>query len=66
MKNVEIKTEVFCDMKSDCLEPISMIDEKGYAYCAEHGQWRKSSMRCRKLTPTELKTILSGKPLAEY
>ena len=46
-----------------CSQPVSMIDEKGFVYCAKHGQDRKHSMRCRKLTPQELKKLESDQPI---
>lgn len=55
-----------CDMKDDCHEAVTHIDEKGFAYCDAHGKSRKTYMRCRKLTKTELKQLENGQPLKRY
>ena len=57
---------VSCDMATDCKEPITHIDIKGYIYCSAHGKERQSYQRCRKLTPAELKVIQAGEPLKDY
>jgi hypothetical protein len=59
-------TIVTCDMVEGCKEPIAYIDIKGYVYCRAHGIDRKDTCRCRRLTPKELRQILSGEPLARY
>jgi hypothetical protein len=59
--------KLHCDMKKDCENSVSYIDNKGFVYCAEHGQQRKASgVPSRKLSPAELSQLESGKPLAEY
>lgn len=47
---------------------VSMIGNKGYAYCAACGLVRRQSgyERVRKLTPKELRTLESGEPLKRY
>lgn len=55
-----------CDMKEDCTEPVSMIDQKGYAYCESHGMDRRGWIPCRKLRGWELRRLESGRPLARY
>lgn len=55
-----------CDMDRNCKEPVTHIDVKGYAYCQKHGEDRKQTCRCRKLTPAELNTLKAGQPLKEY
>lgn len=55
-----------CDGERGCVQPVSHIDEKGYAYCAAHGEGRKAHCRCRKLRPAELKRLEKGEPLTKY
>ncbi len=56
-----------CEWRSWCKAPVSHIDEKGYVYCAEHGAIRRRyGIRCRALSPAELATIRSGKPIERY
>jgi hypothetical protein len=56
-----------CDMVDGCTEPIAYIDHKGYIYCAKHGPERKGSgIRCRKLTPAELKQLQAGGTVSRY
>lgn len=56
-----------CGMRTGCLRPVTHIDEKGYVYCAEHGEQRHGSgIRCRKLKPWELNRILRGEALRKY
>lgn len=49
-----------CDMKLDCVAPVTHIDEKGFAYCRNHGTARKAYRRCRQLTPAERKALIAG------
>ena len=56
-----------CDMRKECSEPVTHVDDKGWVYCTKHGQDRKlSRIKCRKLTPSELRQLQSGKPLSSY
>lgn len=55
-----------CDMKCSCKEPITHIDNKGFIYCQSHGEQRKYSVPCRKLTKKELETLKSGQPIKSY
>lgn len=55
-----------CDMKSDCLNPITHIDNKGFVYCTECGKDRKLTHSCRKLRPWELKLIQAGRQVPSY
>lgn len=52
-----------CDMRKDCIAAVTHIDEKGYAYCKEHGKERKAVMHCRKITRGEMKTLLARQPI---
>lgn len=64
---MSIKNEkLHCDMRAACESPVTHLDEKGYVYCAEHGQIRKHSMRCRKLSHEEVRHLESGNPLERY
>lgn len=49
-----------CQWVTDCASGVTHVDEKGYVYCATHGNTRKSHCRCRKLTPTEKRTLEGG------
>jgi hypothetical protein len=55
-----------CDMATDCQAPVTHIDDKGYAYCTEHGRERQAWRRCRKLRPAELRKLQRGEQLAHY
>ena len=55
-----------CDMRKDCGFPVTHLDEKGFVYCAKHGEERKARMRCRKLKPAELAKLNRGETLAKY
>lgn len=54
-----------CDMTQDCQAPVTHIDNKGYAYCQEHGLMRQSRP-CRKLRGWELRRLERGLPLTRY
>lgn len=54
------KETLHCDMEKDCNSPVSYIDNKGYVYCAKHGEQRKAAKPCRKLTPSEIKKLEDG------
>lgn len=53
-----------CEMRHDCAEPVTYIDEKGYIYCADHGQSRQC--RRRKLRPYELNRLNRGEQVVRY
>ena len=58
--------ELTCDMERDCVSPVTMIDDKGYAYCEAHGLERRYWRPCRKLRPHELRRLLRGEQLKSY
>ncbi len=55
-----------CDGKAGCLEPVAMLDQKGYVYCTSHGLWRRGYQPCRKLTSSELNKLARGEQIARY
>ena len=55
-----------CDMATDCLSPVSMIDAKGFVYCRADGLERRAYQPCRKLRPWELRKLERGEQLARY
>lgn len=55
-----------CDMKSDCTEPVTMLDTAGFAYCTDHGLQRRCYEPCRKLRDWELRKLQRGEALARY
>lgn len=55
-----------CDMRDECAESVTYIDEKGFVYCTAHGQLRQRYHRCRKLRPHELRKVLRGASLPQY
>ena len=59
-------TILACDMESDCREPVTHLDKKGYAYCTEHGIERRFWMPCRKLRPWEVRRLERDEPLTHY
>lgn len=69
MASVEMKQGEFtllCDMTEGCLAPVTHIDDKGFAYCTEHGIQRRDSRRCRKLRAHELNGLKRGEQIARY
>lgn len=47
-----------CTMEKDCKNPVAMIDNKGFLYCAQHGAQRKQGgIPCRKLSGGEIKKL---------
>ena len=57
-----------CDMTEECEADVAMIDDKGFAYCANHGAARRVAgwSRCRKLRPYELNRLLRGDTIERY
>ena len=53
-----------CQMTENCADPVTHVDEKGYVYCASHGQQRKYHCRCRKLRSAEKKTLEAGNTIS--
>jgi hypothetical protein len=59
--------ELQCDMRQDCRSPVTMLDNKGFIYCAPHGlQRRGHGTPCRKLTPSEVRRLKRGEPIKKY
>lgn len=55
-----------CDMTQNCPKPVAYIDDKGFAYCTDHGQQRQRHCSCRKLRPHELRKLQRGEQLSRY
>lgn len=56
-----------CEMRADCPDPATHIEEKGFVYCSGHAiQRRSDGHRCRKMRPWELRLVETGKPLPSY
>lgn len=55
-----------CDMQADCIEPVTHIDQDGFAYCTDHGLARRAYQPCRKLRPAELAKLARGEQIAKY
>lgn len=55
-----------CDMETDCVQPVTYIDNDGFAYCTGHGLDRQQWQPCRKLRPHELRRLQRGEQLASY
>lgn len=55
-----------CDMQADCTEPVTHIDQDGFAYCTDHGLARRAYQPCRKLRPAELAKLARGEQIAKY
>jgi hypothetical protein len=55
-----------CQMDDECAEPVTMIDNKGFVYCTEHGLGRRLTCGCRKLRQHEQNRIRRGEPLTHY
>lgn len=57
-----------CDMRTDCWERATMIDDKGFIYCECHGLDRRAAggRRCRKLRPHEIRRIERGELVKSY
>lgn len=58
--------KLHCDMRDDCESPVTMLEDKGYIYCTEHGIERRYYHRNRKLRPYELRRLERGEVLAHY
>lgn len=55
-----------CDIR-DCVDPVSMIDDRGWIYCADHGlDMRSYYRRVRKLRPHELNRLKRGEKVKSY
>lgn len=57
-----------CDMREDCDEPVTMLENKGWIYCTDHGIGRRDWPRnkTRKLRPYEVNKLLRGEALTRY
>lgn len=53
-----------CDMRSDCEQPVKMLDDKGWLYCTDHGRMRDRPTR--RLTVAELARLRAGKTISWY
>lgn len=57
---------LICEMKKDCVNPVTHIGERGFVYCAEHAPLRQGWERVRRVVPWELKLLLAGEPIPSY
>lgn len=55
-----------CDMKADCNELVTHIDDKGFVYCTAHGVRRRDWRPCRKLRSWEVNRLKADKALSRY
>ena len=56
-----------CDMTEDCTAEVTMIDDKGWVYCANHGWVRKNTGRlCRQLRTYEVNRLRRGEQITRY
>ncbi len=54
-----------CDMEAHCTEPVTHIDQYGFLYCTGHAESvsrRKTRVRPRRITPSDIKKLLQGNP----
>jgi hypothetical protein len=49
---------------TNCDKDALMIDNKGFIYCIQHGENRKLSTPCRKMSIKEINLINEGKPIS--
>ena len=63
-----VEHRLTCDGWCDGANPVAMIGNKGYAYCAPCGVSRRESgyENVRKCRPAELKKLQRGEALARY
>lgn len=66
MRTMTDPVNLTCDMTEGCTEPVTHIDNKGFAYCTDHGITRRDWCPCRKLRPWELRKLQRGEALARY
>lgn len=59
-------TELHCEMREDCTEPVTHLDDDGWVYCTEHGIERRGWKCCRKLRDWELRKLQRGEQLTHY
>ncbi|ALE93768.1 hypothetical protein AOC05_17905 [Arthrobacter alpinus] len=57
---------VSCQMERGCPEPVTHLDQDGWAYCTGHGLQRRLSQPCRKLRPHELNRLKRGDQITKY
>jgi len=46
-----------CDMETDCLAPVTHIDNRGFTYCKRHGVMRQYDVPCRQLRAWEKREL---------
>jgi len=66
METTPTMVTVTCDMVEGCTQPVTHIDNKGYAYCTQHGVERRDCRPCRKLRGWELRRLQRGEQLTTY
>ena len=64
----EVGVTLKCEMRDDCYEPVTMIENKGYIYCTGHGIARRDPPRnrTRKIRPAEMRRLLRGEQIERY
>lgn len=59
-----IAAELHCDMKEGCEEPVTHVDNRGFVYCSQHAERRKSGgTPTRALRPNEIKNLERGETI---
>ncbi len=56
-------TKLKCDMLVACKAPVTHVDNKGYVYCAGHGEQRRAACPCRALRPNEITKLTNGQTI---
>lgn len=61
------KDRLQCEMRNECTNTVTHIEEKGWIYCADCAQGRKGSGHyCRRLRAWEINLLKSGEPVPSY
>lgn len=52
-----------CDMRSDCINTVTHVGNKGYIYCSSHAAARAGVEKTRELKKIELEHLHEGLPI---
>lgn len=57
-------TALRCVGAEGCVSPVTHIDNKGFIYCASHGEARRFARPCRKMRKWEIARLEGGQTIS--
>lgn len=59
-----VEEKLKCAGRCECKQPVTHVDNKGYAYCTQHGLERRGWRPCRQLRKWEIAELKAGRQIS--